>query len=310
MAGQANHSNFQSPPGKLPRWLRKRLAVSGKFSGTAHTLKALDVVTVCQEAKCPNLNECWNCGTATFMIMGDQCTRNCAFCAVHSSSQPGPLEASEPRRIAQAVRRLGLSYAVITSVTRDDLPDGGAEHFALTVQAIRTQNPDCRVEVLTSDFAGRKESVETVVSAVPTVFNHNVETVERLSAQIRSSADYRRSLQILDWAGQAEARLWTKSGLMVGLGETDQEIIQAMGDLRNVGCNILTIGQYLRPSPKHLAVDRYVTPETFTEYERIGRRMGFLTVAAGPFVRSSYQAAALLDSQTRNTKAREGVLSP
>ena len=278
----------------LPAWLRKRLAVCGDFSGTSDTLKSLGVTTVCQEAKCPNLNECWNAGTATFMIMGDQCTRNCTFCAVGNSSERGELETSEPKRVAKAVRQMKLEYAVVTSVTREDLADGGAEHFGRVIRAIRAQNPNCKVEVLTPDFAGSRESVELVCSASPEVYNHNLETVERLTPQIRSGADYRRSLGILAWAKEAGPKIWTKSGLMVGLGESDEEILQAMGDLRAVGCELLTIGQYLRPSTEHLAVARYVEPAMFDEYKKVALELGFSSVAAGPFVRSSYKADQLV----------------
>ena len=290
MASQVIHSARKL----LPSWLRKRLVTSSCYSSTADTIESLGVVTVCKEAKCPNLNECFSAGTATFMIMGERCTRHCAFCAVASDAQPVRLDASEPQRIAQAVKRMALRYAVVTSVTRDDLPDGGAEHFFKTIGAISTVNPACRVEVLTPDFAGRRASVELVCSATPAVYNHNLETVERLTPQIRSGADYRRSLQVLAWAKQAQPAMRTKSGLMVGLGETDAEIAQTMRDLRAVDCNILTIGQYLRPTKGHMEVVRYVEPKVFQEYEHLGRELGFLAVAAGPFVRSSYQAAELI----------------
>jgi len=285
-----------STPKRLPPWLRKRLTRSACYTGTTDTIKSLGVNTVCREAKCPNLNECFNAGTATFMIMGDRCTRHCAFCAVGgaASIKPAPLDSTEPPRVAQAVKRMDLKYAVITSVTRDDLPDGGAEHFAKTVQAVNRINPTCRVEVLTSDFAGRRASVKLVCSARPAVYNHNLETVERLTPRIRSGADYRRSLQVLAWAKQAKEKFYTKSGLMVGLGETDTEITQAMHDLRSVDCDILTIGQYISPTADHLAVDRYVEPGVFETYEQTARDLGFLAVAAGPFVRSSYKAAQLI----------------
>ncbi len=285
----------------LPPWLRKHLVLSPRFSGTAATLKSLGVVTVCKEARCPNLNECWSSGTATFMIMGDQCTRHCAFCAVAGDVQPGELDASEPGRIALAVKRMALEYAVVTSVTRDDLPDGGAEHFSQTIRAIRAENPRCKVEVLTPDFAGRRRSVELVCSVGPEVYNHNLETVERLTRRVRSGADYRRSLQILAWAKQARPQTWTKSGLMVGLGETDEEVFKTMHDLRAVRCDLLTVGQYLRPTAGHVKVVRYVRPEVFEEYERIGRELGFLAVASGPFVRSSYRADELTSSADKTS---------
>ena len=278
---------------RLPAWLRKRLVVSEKYAGTAGILDSLGVVTVCREAKCPNLNECWNSGTATFMIMGELCTRQCSFCAVGGDAGAGELDDSEPRRVGLAVKGMGLEYAVVTSVTRDDLADGGAEHFAQTIGAIRAESPGCKVEVLTPDFGGRRESVELVCSAGPEVYNHNLETIERLSEQIRSGADYRRSLEVLRWAKEALSDGWTKSGLMVGLGETDEEVFAAMSDLREAGCELLTVGQYLRPTAEHMAVARYVEPEVFSEYERVGRELGFVSVAAGPFVRSSYRAGEL-----------------
>ena len=280
----------------LPPWLRKRLVSSPCLAATTETLDSLGVVTVCREARCPNLNECFNAGTATFMIMGDRCTRNCSFCAVDGDAQPAPLQDDEPQRIAQAVERMALKYAVVTSVTRDDLPDGGAEHFHSTVTAIKAANPSCLVEVLTPDFAGRKQSVQRVCAAGPAVYNHNLETVERLSPRIRSGADYSRSLQVLAWAGQQSPTIQTKSGLMVGLGETDDEVLQAMHDLRDVACDLLTIGQYLRPTAAHLPVARFVEPAVFADYERVGRELGFTAVAAGPFVRSSYHAAQLTGS--------------
>jgi len=227
------------------------------------------------------------------MIMGQRCTRHCAFCAVASDIQPSQLDASEPQRIAQAVKRMRLEYVVVTSVTRDDLPDGGAQHFWRTIRAIRTANPTCRIEVLTPDFAGRRQSVELLCSAAPEVYNHNLETVERLTPQIRSGADYRRSLQVLAWAKQAHPQTWTKSGLMVGLGETDEEVFKTMRDLRAVRCDFLTIGQYLRPSKNHLEVVRYVEPSTFDDYKKTALQLGFSSVAAGPFVRSSYHAGEL-----------------
>lgn len=280
----------------LPPWLRKRLVSSPCLAATTETLESLCVVTVCREARCPNLNECFNAGTATFMIMGDRCTRNCAFCAVAGDTQPAPLQDDEPQRIARAVKQMALKYAVITSVTRDDLPDGGAEHFHRTVTAVKAANPACLVEVLTPDFAGRQQSVQRVCAAGPTVYNHNLETVERLSPQIRSGADYSRSLQVLSWAGQNSPDIRTKSGLMVGLGETDEEVHQTMHDLRGADCDLLTIGQYLRPTAEHLPVARFVEPAVFAEYERIGLELGFSAVAAGPFVRSSYHAAELTGS--------------
>ena len=296
MAQQTENSAITPKRQPLPPWLRKRLVPARCFSSTAGILDSLQVATVCKEAKCPNLGECWNAGTATFMIMGCQCTRNCAFCAVDTNPHPAPLDASEPDRVGQAVYRLALRYAVVTSVTRDDLPDGGADHFSRTIQAIRTAAPACKVEVLTPDFAGSPDGVQLVCLAKPTVFNHNLETVERLSGRIRSGADYQRSLRVLAQAKKHLAQGYTKSGLMVGLGETDQEIHQALRDLRSVNCDILTIGQYLSPTANHMPVARYVEPDVFQEYAKTARSLGFLAVASGPFVRSSYQAEQLIES--------------
>jgi lipoic acid synthetase len=247
----------------------------------------LSLHTVCQEAACPNIGDCWTRGTATFMLLGDVCTRHCRFCNV-KPGLPLPPDPEEPSRIAEAAVRMGLQHVVLTSVTRDDLPDGGASHFALTVRTIRHRSPCTTVEVLIPDFCGSLAALDTMAAAAPDVFNHNVETVERLSPTVRSRAGYRRSLAVLAWAGQRG--LTTKSGLMVGLGETCGEVIDTMRDLRRAGCHILTIGQYLRPTDLQLPVADYVHPVMFAWYREVGRSMGFHTVAAGPLVRSSYHA--------------------
>jgi lipoic acid synthetase len=256
-------------------------------------VRQLGLHTVCESAACPNIGECWNQRTATFMILGNVCTRRCGFCAV-LKGPPLPVDYDEPRRVAEAVARLRLRHAVITSVNRDDRKDGGAELFALTIRAIRERVPECRVEVLVPDFQGSHAAVDLVLEARPDVFNHNVETVPRLYRQVRLGARYERSLDILDYARQRCPDLVTKSGLMLGLGETTEEVLAVMRDLAERDVNVLTLGQYLSPSPAHLPVARFVPPEEFAELAEAGRRMGFRRVIAGPLVRSSYHAAEAL----------------
>ncbi len=248
------------------------------------------VATVCEQARCPNIGECYNCGTATFLIMGTVCTRNCRFCAIDSGS-PQPLDPSEPQRVAEAAVDLGVDFVVVTCVTRDDLSDGGASHFVATVQAIHNHLPEAGVEVLTSDFCGDKSALAQVLEAEPTVFNHNIEPVPRLQPEIRPQADYDRSLGMLASAHQIAPHIPTKSGLIVGMGETTDEIRQTMTDLADVGVSILTIGQYLQPTRRHWSVSRYVPPDEFDLYEQWGRQAGLACVLSGPFVRSSYHAA-------------------
>lgn len=276
---------------RLPEWLRSRLPTSDSFSRTRRLLDELELHTVCESAKCPNHWECWSKGTATFMIAGDRCTRACGFCAV-STAKPLPLEADEPQRVAEATQRMRLRHVVITAVARDDLADGGAEHFHQTIHAIRTLNPGIVIEVLTPDFNDRDRDIELVLAANPDVFNHNLETVRRLTPQVRSRATYDRSLNVLRKvkARRGEA-IYTKSGLMLGLGETEEEVTTAMADLRAVGCDILTLGQYLQPTLRHLPVLEFVSPARFEELGESARRMGFIHVASGPMVRSSYHAA-------------------
>ena len=280
-------------PTRLPAWLRRPIPLGAKASRVARVLDELNLATVCDSAHCPNRAECFACGTATFMILGDACTRNCGFCAV-SCDSPQPVNPAEPDTVARAARRLELRHVVITCVTRDDLPDGGAAHFAATIAAVDARCPDAVIEVLTSDFQGNREAIAAVVAAGPDVFNHNVETVPRLYRRVRPQADYRCSLDVLaaaaDLATGAGRTLHTKSGLMVGLGETADEVRDVMRDLRDVGCAILTIGQYLAPSPEHLPVMRFVEPAEFDALAADAREMGFAAVAAGPFVRSSYLA--------------------
>ncbi len=278
------------PRPRLPEWLRTRLPTADSFSRTRRLLDELKLHTVCESAKCPNHWECWSQGTATFMIAGDRCTRACGFCAV-STAKPLPLETDEPQRVAEATRRMRLRHVVITAVARDDLADGGAEHFHQTIHAIRALNPGIVIEVLTPDFNDRDRDIELVLAANPDIFNHNLETVRRLTPQVRSRATYDRSLNVLRKvkARRGEA-IHTKSGLMLGLGETEEEVLTAMADLRAAGCDILTLGQYLQPTLRHLPVLEFVSPARFDELGECARRMGFAHVASGPMVRSSYHA--------------------
>jgi lipoyl synthase len=275
---------------RLPEWLRIRLPTSDSFAHTRALLDELKLHTVCESAKCPNHWECWSKGTATFMIAGDRCTRACGFCAV-TTAKPFTLEADEPGRVAEATRRMRLKHVVITAVARDDLADGGAEHFRQTIEAVRALNPGIVLEVLTPDFNDRDASIDTVLSARPHIFNHNLETVRRLTPSVRSRATYDRSLSVLR---KVKARcgdaIYTKSGLMLGLGETSEEVMNALRDLRAAGCDILTLGQYLQPTLKHLPVAAFITPQTFAAYGRAAEELGFVHVASGPLVRSSYHA--------------------
>ena len=274
--------------------MKKRVPASGDIERVRHLLKDLRLATVCQSAHCPNLCECFAKGTATFMILGDHCTRNCRFCAVPHGKPPPP-EPTEPDRVAAAAAQLKLTYTVITSVTRDDLPDGGAEHFCKTILALQNQTA-CRVEVLTPDFQGNLQAAALVAAAKPDVFNHNIETVPRLYQAVRPDANYHRSLALLSHIKSIAPDIITKSGLMVGLGETRDEIIQTMRRLRKADCNILTIGQYLQPTPEHHPIARFVTPEEFADLQRRGCEMGFSAVASGPFVRSSWHAGELFNT--------------
>jgi lipoic acid synthetase len=275
---------------KKPDWIRVRLPTSPVFFSTKALIADLRLHTVCEEAQCPNRWECWSHGTATFMIAGERCTRACGFCAV-TTAKPFALEADEPERVASAVRRMKLKHVVITAVARDDLKDGGAEHFARTIQAVRDSDPEVVIEVLTPDFHGREESLQVVAAAAPEIFNHNVETCERLTPLVRSRAKYRLSLAVLKRMTEIAPGIVTKSGVMLGLGEREEEVLQTMDDLRGAGVRVLTIGQYLRPTPQHLPVVEYVPPARFKQYEEMGYARGFEHVASGPLVRSSYHAA-------------------
>ncbi len=273
-----------------PDWLRAPAPVGEKYRGLKSLVSRLRLHTVCESAACPNVGECWNHGTATFMILGNVCTRRCGFCAVQKGA-PLAVDYGEPERVAEAVAALGLRHAVVTSVNRDDRKDGGAELFALTIRAIRARVSSCRVEVLVPDFQGSHAAMKAVMEAAPDVLNHNIETVPRLYRQVRLGARYERSLDMLAHARSLRPDIPTKSGLMLGLGELAGEVLEVMRDLRAHGVSILTLGQYLRPSPKHLPVLRYVTPQEFDELRRAGGEMGFPHVESGPLVRSSYHAA-------------------
>jgi len=278
------------PRPRLPEWLRTKLPTSDTFSHTRSLLDELKLHTVCESAKCPNHWECWGKGTATFMIAGDRCTRACGFCAV-STAKPLPLEADEPLRVAEATRRMKLRHVVITAVARDDVADGGAEHFRQTIEAVRKLNPKTVIEVLVPDFQDSDASIDKVLSASPQIFNHNLETVRRLTPSVRHRATYERSLSVLKKVKARRGQtMHTKSGIMLGLGETENEVVVAMEDLRAVGCDILTLGQYLQPTLKHLPVVEFVSPEQFDALGRVARSMGFVHVASGPMVRSSYHA--------------------
>lgn len=273
-----------------PPWIKVRLPSNPVFFSTKALISDLRLHTVCESAQCPNRWECWSHGTATMMIAGDRCTRACGFCAV-STAKPFALEEDEPARVAEAVRRMNLKHVVITAVARDDLKDGGATHFARTITAIREMDPSIIIEVLVPDFHAQDWCIEIVLAAGPEIFNHNLETVERLTPLVRSRAKYRTSLEVLRKAKAISPKAVTKSGVMLGLGETEPELFQAMDDLRAVGCQVLTLGQYLRPSAQHLPVVKFVTPDQFDAYGEIARAKGFEYVASGPLVRSSYHAA-------------------
>lgn len=283
-------NTLTAPRTRLPEWLRIKLPRTESFARTRGLLDELNLHTVCESARCPNHWECWSRATATFMIAGDRCTRACGFCAV-STAKPLALEADEPQRVAEATRRLGLKHVVITAVARDDLADGGAEHFRQTIEAVRALNPGTVIEVLTPDFLDKDEAIDCVLSARPAVFNHNLETVRRLTPSVRSRATYDRSLSVLGKVKRrAGTNLHTKSGLMLGLGETAEELRAALLDLRSVGCDILTLGQYLQPTLQHLPVVEFVTPEQFAAHKAYAEGLGFVHVASGPMVRSSYHA--------------------
>ncbi len=301
--------NRQNHKRRLPEWLRRPLPAGEKYNKVQSLLKELRLNTVCRSAMCPNLGQCWSSGTATFMIMGKYCTRMCKFCAVDKGI-PEQLEDDEPERIAIAVREMKLKHVVVTSVTRDDLPDEGANHFANTITAIRQQMPQTSIEVLTPDFHNRSDCLDAICHAGPTIFNHNIETVRELSKKIRPQADYERSLAVLEYVRRAFPDIYVKSGLMVGLGETDNQIKNALKDLTSVGCQIVTIGQYLAPSKMHYPIHRFMPPERFKELANWAREhCDFLACFAGPFVRSSYLASNLLEEINAKMTNPNGTIS-
>lgn len=282
---------------RLPKWLKRPLPGGNEGFFTENLLNELRLVTVCESARCPNRPECYSRRTATFMILGNRCTRPCGFCSV-PKGEPELVEVDEPERVAEASSRLGLRHVVITSVTRDDLPDGGAGHFARCIQAVR-EKTGAAVEVLTPDFQGDPRAVERVMAARPEVFNHNLETVPRLYRRARGRADYLRSLQVLRYAKQCHPQSLTKSGLMIGLGETVEELMEVFADLREANCDMLTLGQYLAPTPGHIPIARFATPEEFAELKAQAEKLGFRHVASGPFVRSSYHAGDTVEEMVK-----------
>ncbi|MBD3344325.1 MAG: lipoyl synthase [Chitinivibrionales bacterium] len=287
-------SERQSSRERFPEWLKRPVPPGGQKFAVERRLAGRGLHTVCKEAKCPNRCECYGAGKATFLIMGDVCSRSCSFCSVESGI-PGSLDPDEPEKLCTAAKELGLRYVVITSVTRDDLPDGGASHFAKTVGELKQRIPGIGVEVLVPDFKGNTASIDTVVSSGIDVFNHNIETIPRLYPSIRPQANYRQSLNVLRYAAQLQKTLQIKSGVMLGLGEKDTEVLKSFEDLRKAGCTILTIGQYLQPSPSQARVVEFIAPQQFEHYNARAREMGFIEVAAGPFVRSSYRAGEIFE---------------
>lgn len=293
-------AQWQEEIAAMPPWLRPSLGKASDISTVQRIIKTRQIHTICEEGRCPNRGECYSQKTATFLLMGPTCTRACAFCQVDKGHSPMALDPLEPQKVAEAVALLGLRYVVLTSVARDDLPDGGASYFVETMKFIRQNNPDTQIELLTPDFWGgldsptkQKERIATVVAAKPACYNHNIETVERLQAPVRRGAKYQRSLDVLRWVKTLDPTIPTKSGLMLGLGETEAEIITTMQDLRSVECDRLTIGQYMRPSLAHLPVEKYWTPDEFEHLGAIARSLGFAHVRSGPLVRSSYHAGEI-----------------
>lgn len=303
--------NFRTPPQartvRLPSWFRVKARTDEKYLKIRRLARDLKLNTVCEEAQCPNIWECWNAGTATFMILGDVCTRSCGFCAV-KLGQPDPLDLAEPEHVAEAVEKLGLGHAVITSVNRDELNDGGAEVFAATIQKIRTRCPNCTIEVLIPDFQGKRTSLDLVLAAQPDLLTHNIETVPSLYRRVRPQAHYERSLKILEWS--KKSGFLTKTGLMLGLGESKAELQAVMSDLVSIGCDILTLGQYLQPTAKHLPVEDFVKPAVFQDLKVLGEEMGIAHVESGPLVRSSYHAGEQVSTLSLIQIASPGSKQP
>ncbi len=282
-----------------PNWLRVKAPQWERVGSVKEILRDLGLNTVCEEASCPNIGECFNAGTATFLIMGPACTRACPYCDIDFEKKPQSLDPAEPSRLAEAVRRLSLNHVVITSVNRDDLPDGGASQFVRCIEAVRSVSPQTTIEVLIPDLCGNWEALQIILTAQPEVLNHNTETVPRLYRRVRPQGDYSRSLEVLQRSRQLTPEIYTKSGIMVGLGETDAEVRQVMQDLRSVDCDILTLGQYLQPSPKHLSVAEFIPPQQFDAWKTFGESLGFLQVVSSPLTRSSYHAEQVRDLMER-----------
>lgn len=282
--------------GRFPSWLHRKLPKGSNLWETGKVLQSKRLHTVCEEAKCPNLLECWSKKTATFLVMGKECSRSCGFCDIDFSKKPKPLEEDEPQRIAESVKELGLKHVVITMVARDDLPDGGAAHLTKVVAAVRTNGPGTTIELLTSDFEGNLSALDTVLASKPEIFNHNIETVRNLTPKVRHKATYDRTLNVLKHARHAPGRHFVKSGIMVGLGESCDEVLATIRDLRDVGCDIITIGQYLQPNRLKLGVKAFIHPDTFEKYAQYGREIGVKHMYSGPFVRSSYNASLVFQN--------------
>lgn len=290
----------EAASGRFPKWLHRKMPQGHLLWKTHEVLNSHRLPTVCEEANCPNLPECYSKKTATFLAMGKECTRNCGFCDIDFSKKPKPLEDDEPKRLSDSVKELGLKHVVITMVARDDLEDGGSRHLCKIIETVKKENPGVTIEVLTSDFEGKKESIDQILSAHPEIFNHNMETVRRLTPRVRHKATYERSLEFLGYVKQ-KYKGYVKSGLMVGLGETMQEVKQTLCDLNEIGCDIVTIGHYLQPNNQKLTVKSFVTPDEFEEYATYGRALGIKHIYSGPFVRSSYNATAIYEAINERT---------
>lgn len=306
-------SAAKKPHVPKPDWLKVRAPSGENYTRIKDMLGELKLATVCQEAKCPNMGECWSGGTATFMLMGEVCTRGCRFCHIKTGNPKGAIDPFEPEKVAYSISQMKLEYVVITSVDRDDLPDQGVSHFARTVSTIKKLAPELIVEILTPDFRGQQDLIWELVESKPDVFAHNIETVERLTPSVRDPrATYRQSLSVLDLVKKKDPTRYTKSSIMLGLGEKDDEVIQALKDLRSVDCDVVTFGQYLQPTKRHLKVEEYITPEKFEEWQTIAESMGFLYVASGPLVRSSYRAGEFFmkGMVERNRKNTAQELNP
>jgi lipoic acid synthetase len=305
---------MSKPHTPKPDWLKVRAPSGENYTKIKEMMGELKLATVCQEAKCPNIGECWSGGTATFMLMGEVCTRGCRFCHVKTGNPKGQIDPFEPEKVAYSISQMSLEYVVITSVDRDDLPDQGANHFARTVSTIKKLKSDLIVEILTPDFRGQLDLVKIIVDAKPDVFAHNIETVERLTPSVRDPrARYRQSLSVLEGVKKFDSSRYTKSSIMLGLGETDEEVTQALKDLRDVGCDVVTFGQYLQPTKRHLKVIEYITPEKFKEWQARAESMGFLYVASGPLVRSSYRAGeffmkGMVERQRKQLESTENAV--